>query len=341
MKGKKKSKISLQKPLVKSAAAFAPASIGNVAVGFDVLGLSVPCLGDIVRVEKNQESKSFQKIKTKSKTKSKFQIEIKSIRGVVKNLPTDFRYNTATAAIAALLKRWNKPCNISVSIEKNIPLGSGLGGSAASAVAGVMAMNQLLGFPFSMVELFHFALKGEMVASGAAHPDNVAPSLYGGLVLASSQFTKPIIEVPLPKGIFAVVVHPEIQVKTKEARQMLKKEISLSQYVQQSALLAGFILACHSSDNFLLRDTLVDTLIEPQRAHLIPEFAQLKNKVLNHNEAIGFSISGSGPSVFAWVRGKSNAKNIATEIQKHFFNLKLESQAYVFQLSKKGAQNLR
>lgn len=319
------------------ASAFAPASIGNVGVGFDVLGLSVPCLGDIVNV---QWLETPAKKSTGSQRKRQQKIIIDSITGVVSDLPLDYRKNTATAAIAALLKAWGQDCAISVSIIKNIPLGSGLGGSAASAVAGVMAANQLLGFPFSKEQLFQFALEGERIASGAAHPDNVAPSLMGGLVLSSAQFSKPLIELQIPKGIFGVVVHPEIEVKTKEARQILKKEITLQNYVEQSALLAGFVQACASHDDQLLRDTLKDIIIEPQRAHLIPDFYKMKKKVLENKNTLGFSISGSGPSVFAWVKGADDVHKVAQIIQSHFTRNKKESQSYVFKLSKQGARNL-
>lgn len=320
-----------------TAVAFAPASIGNVGVGFDALGLSVPCLGDIVSVQRQE---LISNKKTGAKNKPIHNIKIQSITGVVTDLPKDYRKNTATAAIAALLRAWGHDCSLSVSIKKNIPLGSGLGGSAASAVAGVMAVNKLLGFPFAKEQLFQFALEGERVASGAAHPDNVAPCLFGGLVLASSQFSNPVIELALPKGIFGVVVHPEIEVKTKEARQILKSDISLTDYVKQSALLSGFVLGCLRNDHRLLKDTLKDLIIEPQRAHLIPDFLKIKNKVLQNKNCIGFSISGSGPSVFAWVKGLQEAQQVAQLIQKHFTQIRKESQSYVFKLSPQGARNL-
>lgn len=309
---------------INSSSAFAPASIGNVGVGFDVLGLSVPALGDIVTVKKINES--LQK-----------PIYIKSISGVVTDLPRDYRLNTATAAIAALIEPLNFKFSLAVSIKKSIPLGSGLGGSAASAVAGVVAANALLGHPYTKKELFHFALEGERIASGAAHPDNVAPSLFGGLVIASSQFSEPVQSMPLPKGIYGVVVHPDIEVKTKQARKILKKQISLEAYVQQSALLAGFTLACSQNNLLLLKDTLKDLIIEPQRSHFIPEFAAIKKQVLANKNSLGFSISGSGPSVFTLVVGKANAVQLAQLIKKNFSKKKIDSQAYVFSLSSKGA----
>jgi homoserine kinase len=313
-----------------SASAFAPASIGNVAVGFDVLGLSVPSLGDIVTVKKIG-------ISNQTSTFKQYPIYIESISGVVTDLPRDYRLNTATAAIAALIKPLKLKFSLSVSIKKNIPLGSGLGGSAASAVAGVVAANALLGHPYSKKELFSFALEGERIASGAAHPDNVAPSLFGGLVMASSQFSEPVQSIPLPKGLYGVVVHPDIEVKTKQARKILKKKISLEAYVQQSALLAGFTLACSQNKLLLLKDTLKDLIIEPQRSHFIPEFASIKKQVLADKNSLGFSISGSGPSVFTLVVGKTNAVALAQLIKKNFSKEKINSQAYVFSLSSEGA----
>jgi homoserine kinase len=312
---------------LNTVSAFAPASIGNVGVGFDVLGLSVPILGDIVTVTKNKD------LKPKS-------IKIESITGVVSHLPKDFRLNTATAAIAALVKPLNFKFGLSVEIDKNIPLGSGLGGSAASAVAGVIAANILLGEPYTKADLFHFALEGERVASGAAHPDNVAPSLYGGLVMASPLFTVPVQKIPLPLKVYGVVVHPDIEVRTKEARKILKKEISMESFVKQSALLAGFTLACAQSNFILLKDTLKDLIIEPQRKHFIPDFLSIKNHVLKNKNCLGFSISGSGPSVFALVLGNEEAKKIAKLIQNKFSSKRINSQAYVFKLSEEGAYRI-
>jgi homoserine kinase len=327
-------KIKVQKANSTAASAFAPASIGNVAVGFDVLGLSVPLIGDVVTVKKVETTKS-KPIKNESiKNKS---ILIESISGVVTDLPRDYRLNTATAAIAALIKPLKIDFALAVSIEKNIPLGSGLGGSAASAVAAVVAANALLGEPYSRNDLFHFALEGERIASGAAHPDNVAPSLFGGLVMASSQFSTPVQQLPLPRPLYCVVVHPDINVKTKEARKILKKEIPLELYVRQSALLGGFTLACAQNDFQLLRDTFKDLVIEPQRSHLIPEFANIKKRVLQNQKNLGFSISGSGPSVFTLVLDKINAEKTAKLIQKKFAAKNISSQAYVFKLSQTGA----
>jgi homoserine kinase len=318
----------LSKKILTSVSAFAPASIGNVAVGFDVLGLEVPVLGDVVTVSKSAKL-NFKPI------------EIESISGVVTDLPKDYRLNTVTAAIAALIKPLKLKFGLSVSINKNIPLGSGLGGSASSAVAGVVAANALLGAPYSRNDLFYFALEGERIASGVAHPDNVAPSLFGGLVMASLQFSNPVHQLPLLRGIYGVVVHPDIEVKTKEARKILKKEITLEAYVQQSALLAGFTLACIKGDVVLMKNTLKDLIIEPQRSHLIPEFENIKRRVLKDENCLGFSISGSGPSVFTLVRGKEGALILAGKIQKIFKAKNINSQAYVFKLSQKGAFSFR
>ena len=213
-------------------------------------------------------------------------------------LPTDPEKNTATAGLLALLRERKLKYGFRVSIEKGIPLSSGMGGSAASAVAGVVAANELLDDKLSNSELLRYALVGEAVASGTVHADNVAPSLLGGLVLVRSAEAQDIVQLPSP-NLVCVLVHPDLQVSTREARKILKPDIALGAHVRQSSRLAGFMAGCFSGDIELIARCLEDEIIEPQRARLIRGFENVKKAALQSG-AIGCSISGSGPSVFAW-----------------------------------------
>ncbi|MEK7356405.1 MAG: homoserine kinase, partial [Bdellovibrionota bacterium] len=278
------------------ATAFAPASVANVAVGFDVLGFSTSAAGDKVTVEKIDSHS----------------IEIVSVQGVVTKVPTDPAKNTATAGLLRMQSELGLKFGFRVSIEKGIPLGSGMGGSAASAVASVVAANALLDQPLTPNELLSYALVGEAQASGSYHADNVAPSLLGGLTIARvrSLTSLPRVEaisLPVPDGVFCVLVHPQLVVETKAARGVLKADVHLKAHVEQLANLAGFVAACYRNDVALLRASLHDLVIEPQRAHLILGFSDVKDCAMKAG-AIGCSISGAGPSVFAWVEGQKQAE---------------------------------
>ena len=266
-----------------SATAFAPASVGNVAVGFDVLGLSVAALGDRVRVVRRAEPG----------------VVILSVTGVVHDLPLLAERNTAGMAVLALQRALDLPFGFELAIDKGIPLGSGLGGSAASAVAGVVAAAALLDRPVPMIELLKFAMQGEAVASGAVHVDNIAPSLYGGLVLTVGIDNPHVKQIPVPEGVRCVVVHPHMMLATRDARAILSRTVELSDVIWQQANLAGFLAGCYTSDLNLIRESLLDVIIEPQRQALIPGFAEVKSAALQAG-ALGCSISGAGPSVFAW-----------------------------------------
>ena len=212
-------------PAAHRATAFAPASVGNVGVGFDILGFSVDVLGDRVAASVSETPG----------------VTIKSISGVADDLPLVAAQNTAGRAVQALVEAAAPSFGIELEIVKGIPLGSGLGGSAASAVAAVVAANGLLQTPFSKLDLLKFAMQGEAVASGALHVDNIAPSLFGGLVLTVGIDNPRVKQIPVPKGVRAVVVHPHLYLATKEARAVLSKTIGMSDFVWQTANLAGFI----------------------------------------------------------------------------------------------------
>jgi homoserine kinase len=268
----------------QSATAFAPASVGNVAVGFDVLGLSVQAIGDRVTARRTTE----------------LGVKIAAITGVVRDLPLDAERNTAGRAVMSIVEDQKLNFGIELTIEKGIPLGSGLGGSAASAVAAVVAANALLDKSLSQLQLLMHAMRGEEVASGSVHVDNIAPSLFGGLVLTVGVDHPNVKQIPMPVGVRCVLVHPHMVLSTREARAILKPTVSLSDVIWQTANLAGFLTGCFTGDLRLIGESLEDVVIEPQRRVLIPGFDAVK-KAAKDAGALGCSISGAGPTVFAWL----------------------------------------
>ncbi len=271
----------------RTVTAFAPASVGNVAIGFDILGFSVDALGDRVSATRTREPG----------------VRIAGISGIAGELPVEPARNTAGQAVIALLEAVQPVFGVELRIEKGIPLGSGLGGSAASAVAAVVAVNGLLETPCSRLELLRFAMQGEAVASGSLHVDNIAPSLYGGLVLTVGIEQPRVKQIPLPGGVRAVIVHPHLVIATREARAMLSRTVTLSDFVWQTAHLAGFISGCYTNDLDMIRASLEDVVIERQRQAMIPGFAEVRQAALAAG-ALGCSISGAGPTVFALVPGE-------------------------------------
>lgn len=262
------------------ARAFAPASVGNVGVGFDILGHSLAGLGDRATVRRIAAP----------------EVRIAAIRGVVEGLPMAAEKNTAGAALIALREGLGLDFGFELELDKGIALGSGLGGSAASCVAALVAANALLETPLPPEALYGYALTGEAVASGGRHGDNVGPMLIGGLALTTADR---LVAVPVPAHWTCVVVHPHLVLETREARAALAGHYALPEFVAQSASLAQLLLGCERGDAGLVRDGLRDTLVEPRRARLIPGFAAVKQAALDAG-AMGASISGAGPSVFAW-----------------------------------------
>ncbi len=303
-----------------SATAFAPASVGNVAVGFDILGQSVAAIGDRVRVSRRLEPG----------------VAIRSITGVVQDLPLAAEKNTAGMAVLAMLTDLALPYGFELEIEKGIPLGSGLGGSAASAVAAVVAAAALVDRPLDRTELLKFAMRGEAVASGSVHVDNIAPSLFGGLVLTVGIDNPHVKQIPVPETVRCVLVHPHMVLATREARAILRKTVELSDVIWQQANLAGFLAGCYTSDLALIRESLLDVVIEPQRQVLIPGFADVKKAALDAG-ALGGSISGAGPTVFAWAEAR-DAEAVKSGMVAAFRSHGLESDAWVSAIDLEGAR---
>ena len=303
-----------------SATAFAPASVGNVAVGFDILGHSVAALGDRVRVSRRAAPG----------------VAIRSITGVVANLPLTAEKNTAGMAALALSRELALPFGFELEIEKGIPLGSGLGGSAASAVAAVVAAAALVDEPLDRTRLLKFAMQGEAVASGSVHVDNIAPSLFGGLVLTVGIDNPHVKQIPVPESVRCVLVHPHMVLATREARAILRRTVELSDVIWQQANLAGFLAGCYTSDLPLIRESLLDVVIEPQRQRLIPGFVDVKQVALAAG-ALGCSISGAGPTIFAWAE-QPDAENVRAEMVAAFRNHGLETDSWVSPIDCEGAR---
>jgi len=303
-----------------SATAFAPASVGNVAVGFDILGHTVAALGDRVTVTRRAEPG----------------VSIRSITGVVLDLPLAAEKNTAGMAALALQRELGLPFGFDLDVVKGIPLGSGLGGSAASAVAAVVAAAAVVDQPLGRTQLLKFAMQGEAVASGSVHVDNIAPSLFGGLVLTVGVDNPHVKQIPVPESVRCVLVHPHMVLATREARAILGKTITLSDSIWQQANLAGFLAGCFTSDLPLIRESLLDVIIEPQRQVLIPGFAAVKQAALDAG-ALGCSISGAGPTVFAWAEAP-DADKVRDGMVAAFRGHGLECDSWVSAIDRQGAR---
>lgn len=305
-----------------TATAFAPASMGNVGVGFDILGLSVSALGDRVTLHRRSDR----------------HVLIQRVLGVVTELPREASKNTAGKALESMIASLGLDYGFDVELDKGIPLGSGLGGSAASAVAAVVAANALVETPVSPLELLGFAAQGEAVASGSVHLDNIAPSLFGGLILTVGLDHPRIKRIPVPAGLRAVIVHPHLVLSTKEARRILKTTVELSDVVWQTANLAGFLAACYTSDLELLQEAFLDVMIEPQRQVLIPGFSAVKAAALGAG-ALGATIAGAGPTVFAFAL-EDTASAVQAAMVSAFAAHGLASDAWISPLDQEGARLL-
>jgi homoserine kinase len=298
---------------------FAPASVANIACGYDILGLALDKPGDEIII----------------RFSNKPGLHITKITGG--KLPYEVEKNTAGFAALKLLEHLGESGRgIEMEIHKKMAFGSGLGSSAASAVAGVMAVNELLKRPLIKRELLPFAVQGEHVASGAYHADNVAPSLLGGFILIRDNPTLDIHRLPSIKGLQVTVVHPNIEILTKESRSILSEQVSLKQLIQQTGSVGGLITALFKGDLDLLKRSLIDVVIEPQRAQLIPGFYQVKEAAMNAG-ALGCSISGAGPSIFALCANSLIAENAGVAMEKVFRDLKVESTVFYSGINQEGA----
>ena len=300
---------------------FAPASIGNLACGFDVLGLALEKPGDEV-IARFVDSPGLR---------------ISKISGAKGKLPYEVEKNTAGKAALSLLEYLGESeRGIELEIHKKMPIGSGLGSSAASSVAGAMAINGLLKRPLEKRDLLPFIIEGEKVATAEVHADNIAPSLIGGITLVRSHDPLDVHRLPCPPGLHAVVIYPHVEILTKDARSVLKDEVTLSNMVKQSANLGAFVAALYKMDFELISSSLQDLVIEPQRAHLIPHFYDVKNAALEAG-ALGSSISGSGPSIFALCPNSFVADNVGSAMSKVYSDQKIGFDLFVSPVNHEGA----
>lgn len=297
---------------------FAPASVSNVGCGFDILGFAIDGIGDEMIINKNKKN----------------EIRIKPVKGF-EDLPTDPDKNVAGVAIKALLNDLGSQQGFDIEIIKNIKPGSGIGSSAASAAGAVVAVNELLGQPYSRIELVQFAMIGEEIASGDIHADNVAPATLGGFCLIRAYNPLDVIHINPPKDLWSVVIHPQIEVKTKESRALLSPQIPLKKAIRQWGNVAGLISGLYTSDYKLIGRSLEDHIIEPQRKVLIPAFDELKQSVMEAG-ALGCSISGSGPSVFALTKGKLKADEVANAMHTIYSDTGIKFKIYVSKVSESG-----
>ncbi|MGN2242746.1 homoserine kinase [Frateuria sp. GZRR33] len=305
---------------VRTASAFAPACVGNVGVGFDILGHTLAGAGDRAQVTRIDAPV----------------VRIARIEGVVRDLPTEAGRNTAGAALIALRDALRLEHGFELTLHKGIALGSGMAGSAASCVAALVAANALLDEPLPREALYGFAMDGEAVASGGRHGDNVGPQLLGGLVLATA--TR-LVRIPVPAAWHCALVHPHCVLETRRARAALAGSYALDEFVAQSANLAQVIAGCWQGDATLVREGLRDVLVEPRRAPLVPNFARVQQAALDHG-ALGASISGAGPSVFGWFEDAGTAQAAANAMRAAFAEAGLGSDVLVGPIDGPGAQLL-
>ncbi len=310
----------MQREEKKEVRVFAPATVANVACGYDVLGFAIDAPGDEVVVRHSEEPG----------------LRITQITGDDGKLPLEAEKNTAGVAALDLLKHLGMlDRGIEMEIHKKMPFGSGLGSSAASAVAGAYAVNCLIGEPLTKKQLLPFAMTGEASADGAWHADNVGPCLLGGIVFIRDNQELDIANLPVPKDLWAAVVHPDIEILTKVARGILPTEVPLENVTQQIGNLGGLICGLIQEDYGLISRSVHDVIAEPRRQKLIPEFYKAKRAALGAG-ALGFSISGAGPSVFALCEGEESAKKVGASVSAVFTKVDLTNQLYVSRVNKTG-----
>ena len=296
---------------------FCPATIANLSCGFDVLGLCLATAGD-------------EMIVRKSDVKG---VRITKIVGA--DLPLETENNVAGVAALAMLEEVETEFGFEIEIYKHIKAGSGIGSSAASSAGAVFGINELLGRPFTRKELVKFAMQGEKLASGNAHADNVAPALLGGFTLVRSSNPLDIIKIDSPSELYATVVHPQIELKTSDARSVLKQTVSLKSAITQWGNVGGLVAGLYTQDYELIGRSLHDEIIEPIRSMLIPGFDLIKQTAYE-NGALGSGISGSGPSIFALSKGKENADKIAKAMSAVYEEMNLPYEIHVSKVNDEG-----
>lgn len=300
---------------------FCPATIANISCGFDVLGVALDSVGDEMVVRKTSEKG----------------IKITKIEG--QNLPKETTQNVSGVAGSAFLEASNYDGGFEIEIYKKIKAGSGIGSSAASSTGTVWAMNELLGNPFSKLDLVKFSMEGERLASGVAHADNVAPALYGGFTLVRSYEPLDIITIPCPNQLYATVIHPQIEVKTSDSRKILKTSISLKDGIKQWGNVGGLVAGLFKEDYDLIGRSLEDHIVEPIRSILIPGFDDVKRAAIAAG-ALGCGISGSGPSIFAFSKSLETAEKVGQNMKEVYKKIGIDFDVHVSKINSDGIRVL-
>lgn len=298
---------------------FSPATVANVGCGYDVLGFALDGIGEELEVSKRNDGK----------------LVIEEIVGF--DLPKDPTINTATVAAQALLDAAKSKQGFSFTIKKKINPGSGMGTSSSSSAGGVFAVNELLGRPFDAMQLVEFAMEGEKAVSKKAHADNVAPNLLGGFTLVRSYEPLDILSLPVPDDLYVTIVHPQVEVKTTDAKKILKKQVDLPIAVQQWGNVGGLVSGLYESDYDLIGRSMVDKIVEPIRKILIPLYDEVKSVAIEKG-ALGCSIAGSGPSVFAFSQGEETAKRIKLTMQAQYDEVGVLAYTYMSKIGKEGVK---
>lgn len=307
---------------MKEIKIFSPATVANVSCGFDILGFCLDSVGDEMIIRKTIEKG----------------VKITKIDGA--DLPFETNKNVAGVAALTILEAANANFGVEIEIYKKIKPGSGIGSSSASASGVVFAINELLGKPYTKEQLTLFGMKGEAVASGVEHADNVAPGIFGGFTLVKSVNPLKVIELPTPTELYATIIHPKIEIKTSEARAILPKQIDLSDAIKQWANVGSLVSGLYTSDYDLIADSLNDYIIEPYRSKLIPHYDDVKKTMMNAG-ALGCGISGSGPSIFSLSKGLDTANKVAKEINKIYSETGIEFDIYVSKINTEGIKILK
>lgn len=300
---------------------FSPATVANVACGFDVLGLCLDTIGDEMVVRKVDEKG----------------VRITKIEGF--KLPFETELNVAGVSALAMYQELQPDCGFEIEIKKNIKPGSGIGSSSASAVGSVYGINALLGSPLNKTQLTQFAIKGEALASGSEHADNIAPALFGGFTLVKSVNPLEILQIPSPDNLYVTIIHPQIEIKTAISRAILPKNVPLEDAINQWANVGSFIHSLHTSDYPLMQRSLHDVIIEPHRSKLIPHYNEIKQQTLNAG-ALGTNISGSGPSIFSLCEGIENANKVRDVMRNIYSNTGIEFDVHVSKINTQGVKIL-
>jgi homoserine kinase len=303
---------------MKEVVIHAPATVANLVCGFDILGLALKEPFDVMRL------KLIDRPELVITNKDNF------------NLPTEAEKNVAGVVLLSIMERMNNEIGFEIEIEKHIKPGSGIGSSAASAAGAAVAANHLLGNIFSADEMVQFAMNGEKLASGVKHADNIAPCILGGVSLVRCIHPLDIISIPSP-DLFVTVVHPQIEVRTSDARQILRQQISLKDAIRQWGNIAGLVTGFLKNDTALIGRSLEDVIIEPVRSILIPGFDELKSRCKEAG-ALGGGISGSGPSVFMLSENEKTAMAIESVMKDVYNRIGIDYNTYVTTINKKGVE---